>query len=105
MKLTIQDLVLAGKKVLIRVDFNVPLNKDGTIADETRIKESIPTIQHALQQGASVILMSHLGRPKSKKDVQYSLGICAKKLSQLISAPVFLRQTALEKTWRKWSRI
>ena len=101
MKLTIQDLVLAGKKVLIRVDFNVPLNKDGTIADDTRIKESIPTIQHALQQGAAVILMSHLGRPKSKKDVQFSLGICAKKLSQLISAPVFFATDCVGKDVEK----
>ncbi len=101
MKLTIQDLPLAGKKVLIRVDFNVPLNKDGTIADDTRIKESIPTIQHALQQGASVILMSHLGRPKSKKDVQFSLGICAKKLSQLIAAPVFFATDCVGKDVEK----
>jgi phosphoglycerate kinase len=101
MKLTIQDLVLAGKKVLIRVDFNVPLNKDGTIADDTRIKESIPTIQHALQQGAAVVLMSHLGRPKTKKDVQYSLGICAKKLSQLISAPVFFATDCVGKDVEK----
>lgn len=101
MKLTIQDLVLAGKRVLIRVDFNVPLNKDGTIEDDTRIKESIPTIQHALQQGAAVILMGHLGRPKSKKDVQYSLGICAKRLSQLISAPVFFATDCLGKDVEK----
>lgn len=100
-KLTIQDLLLTGKKVLIRVDFNVPLNKDGSIADDTRIKESIPTIQHALQQGAAVILMSHLGRPKSKKDVQYSLGICAKKLSQLVSAPVFFATDCVGKDVEK----
>jgi phosphoglycerate kinase len=101
MKLTIQDLLLTGKKVLIRVDFNVPLNKDGTIADDTRIRESLPTIQHALQAGASVILMSHLGRPKSKKDVQFSLGICAKRLSQLISAPVFFATDCIGKDVEK----
>jgi phosphoglycerate kinase len=100
-KLTIQDLILTGKKVLIRVDFNVPLNKDGTIADDTRIRESVPTIQHALQQGAGVVLMSHLGRPKSKKDVQYSLGICAKKLSQLIAAPVFFATDCVGKDVEK----
>lgn len=100
-KLTIQDLLLTGKKVLIRVDFNVPLNKDGTIADDTRIRESLPTIQYALQQGAAVILMSHLGRPKSKKDVQFSLGICAKKLSQLISAPVFFATDSVGKDVEK----
>ncbi len=87
-KLTIEDLPLTGKKVVIRVDFNVPLNKDGSIADDTRIRESIPTIDYALKKGAAVILMSHMGRPKSKNDVKLSLGICAKKLSQLIAAPV-----------------
>ena len=100
-KLTIQDLLLTGKKVLMRVDFNVPLNKDGTIADDTRIRESIPTIQYALQQGAAVILMSHLGKPKSKKDVQFSLGICAKRLSQLISAPVLFATDCIGKDVEK----
>jgi phosphoglycerate kinase len=100
-KLTIQDLLLTGKKVLIRVDFNVPLNKDGTIADDTRIKESLPTIQHALRQGAAVVLMSHMGRPKSKNDVQFSLGICAKKLSQLISAPVLFATDCVGKDVEK----
>lgn len=88
-KLTIDDLPLSGKKVLIRVDYNVPLNKDGSIADDTRIRESIPTIQKALNDGAAVILMSHLGRPQSKQEVRFSLGICAKKLAQCIAAPVF----------------
>ncbi len=87
--LTINDLPLAGRKVLIRVDFNVPLNKDGTIADDTRIRESLPTIQKAISEGAAVILISHLGRPQSKQDVQFSLGICAKRLMQLIPSPVF----------------
>ncbi len=100
-KLIIQDLVLAGKKVLIRVDFNVPLNKDGTIADDTRIRESVLTIQHALQQGAAVILMGHLGKPKSKKDVQFSMGICAKKLSQLIAAPVMFATDCVGKDVEK----
>jgi phosphoglycerate kinase len=100
-KLAIQDLLLTGKKVLIRVDFNVPLNKDGTIADDTRIVESLPTIQHALKQGAAVILMSHLGKPKSKKDVQFSLGICAKRLSQLISAPVLFATDCVGKDVEK----
>jgi phosphoglycerate kinase len=101
MKLTIQDLPLAGKKVLIRVDFNVPLNKDGTIADDTRIKESIPTIQYALKHGAGVVLMSHMGRPKSKMELQFSLGICAKRLSQLISAPVLFAPDCVGKEVEK----
>lgn len=100
-KLKIQDLPLNDKKVLIRVDFNVPLNKDGSIADDTRIRESLPTIEYALGKGASVILMSHMGRPKSKKDVQFSLGICAKRLSQLISAPVFFATDCVGKDVEK----
>lgn len=96
-KMTLQDLPLVGKKVLIRVDFNVPLNKDGSIADDTRIRESIPTIQKALRDGAAVILMSHLGRPTSKQDIQFSLGICAKRLSQLIDAPVLFATDCIGK--------
>lgn len=87
-KLQIKDLPLQGKRVLIRVDFNVPLTKSGTIADDTRLVESIPTIQYALDQGAKVILMSHMGRPTKGRDPSLSLGICAKRLSQLIAAPI-----------------
>ena len=100
-KLQLQDLILKGKKVLVRVDFNVPLNKDGTISDDTRIREALPTIQYILNQGGSVILISHLGRPKSKRDVHYSLGICAKRLSQLIAAPVFFATDCLGKETKK----
>jgi phosphoglycerate kinase len=100
-KLLLQDLPLQGKKLLIRVDFNVPLKKDGSIADDTRILESLPTIQSALNQGAAVILMSHLGRPKSKADLQFSLGICAKRLSQLLSAPVFFATDCIGKEVEK----
>lgn len=87
-KLLLSDLPLKGKKVLMRVDFNVPLNPNGTIADDTRIKEALPTIQYAVDHGAAVILMSHLGRPKGKKDPRYSLEPCAKALSYLISSSV-----------------
>jgi phosphoglycerate kinase len=87
-KLQLSDLDLKGKKVLIRVDFNVPQNPDGTIADETRIRESLPTIQYALNAGAAVILMSHLGRPKGKRDPQFSLAPCATALSHLLNRPV-----------------
>jgi len=103
-KLTVQELPLKGKKVLVRVDFNVPLNKDGTISDDTRIKETIATIQYILDQGASVILMSHLGRPKSKRDLQFSLGICAKRLSQLLTAPVFFAPDCIGKEVEKMSQ-
>src|SRR3990172_5053612 len=100
-KLTLQELPVQGKKLLIRVDFNVPLNKDGTISDDTRISEAIPTIQYVLNRGGSVILMSHLGRPKSKADVQLSLGICAKRLSQLLSAPVLFAPDCIGKEVEK----
>lgn len=89
-KLSIQDLPVKNKKVLIRVDFNVPLNKDGTISDDTRIKEALPTIQYVLKEGGSVILMSHLGRPKGKKTAEFSLAPCAKALSKLLHTPVQL---------------
>ncbi len=87
-KLKIQDLDLKDKKVLVRVDFNVPLNPDGTIADDTRIQEALPTIQLILDKGGIPILMSHLGRPKKEKDPKLTLAPCAQDLSQLLGLPV-----------------
>jgi phosphoglycerate kinase len=87
-KLQLQDLDLKGKKVLVRVDFNVPLTKEGSIADDARIKESLPTIQYILKSGGSAILMSHLGRPKGAPDPHFSLAPCAKALSKLLGIPV-----------------
>jgi phosphoglycerate kinase len=81
-KLSIRDLDLAGARVLIRVDFNVPL-KEGTITDDTRIRASLPTIVYALERGATVVLASHLGRPKGKPDPRYSLAPVARHLSGL----------------------
>ena len=87
-KLQVQDLSIQGKRVLVRVDFNVPQNKDGSISDDTRIRESLPTIQYIIDQGGIPILMSHSGRPKGKKDPRYSLALCAKALSNLLRIPV-----------------
>jgi phosphoglycerate kinase len=88
-KLKLQELDLKGKKVLMRVDFNVPMNKDATIADDTRIKESLPSIQYILKNGGSAILMSHLGRPKAP-DPKLSLAPCAKALSAYLGFPVLM---------------
>ncbi len=86
-KKLVSDLDVKGKKVIVRVDFNVPI-KDGKINDDTRITAALPTINYLLDHGAAVILMSHLGRPKSKEDLQFSLQPVADHLASLISAPV-----------------
>ncbi|MBA3957001.1 MAG: phosphoglycerate kinase [Parachlamydiaceae bacterium] len=86
--LSITDLPLKNKRVLMRVDFNVPLDKQGNITDDTRIRASLPSIRYALEQGASVILMSHLGRPKDNKSTEFSLLPCAKRLEQLLTRPI-----------------
>jgi len=86
-KLTIQDLDLRGKRVFIRVDFNVPL-KDGVVTDDTRIRETLPTLRLAIQKGGRLVLASHLGRPKGGPEPKYSLLPVAKKLEQLIEKPV-----------------
>jgi phosphoglycerate kinase len=86
-KLSITDLDLKGQRVFIRVDFNVPL-KNGVIGDDTRIKSSLPTIQYAREQGASVVLASHLGRPKGKPNPEMSLRPIADRLAELLGQPV-----------------
>lgn len=94
-KKSITDLDLKGRRVLIRVDFNVPI-KNGTIGDDTRVRSSIPTIQYALDQGAkAVILCSHLGRPKGKPDPQYSLKPIANHLSALLKRPVVFAEDCI----------
>jgi len=86
-KLTIQDLDLRGKRVFIRVDFNVPL-KDGVVTDDTRIRETLPTLKLAIEKDGRLVLASHLGRPKGGPDAKFSLKPAAKKLEELLGKPV-----------------
>lgn len=90
-KKTIADVDVKGKKVLIRVDFNVPQDEQGNITDDRRIRMALPTIKHVLDRGGSVILMSHLGRPEGKDrsaDLKYTIKPCADRLSELLGRAV-----------------
>ncbi|MEM8857437.1 MAG: phosphoglycerate kinase, partial [Chloroflexota bacterium] len=92
-KKTVKDIDVSGKKVLVRVDFNVPLSSKGpaeniTVTDDTRIVAALPTIQYLLDQGAALILCSHLGRPKSAADTHLKMNPVAEKLAELLGKPV-----------------
>ncbi len=89
-KQTIEDIAVTGKRVFCRVDFNVPINDEGTITDDTRIQAALPTIRYLVDQGAKVILASHLGRPKGAPDPAFSLCPVATHLSKLLGKQVIM---------------
>ncbi|NCF53497.1 MAG: phosphoglycerate kinase, partial [Bacteroidetes bacterium] len=88
-KLALNELDVKGKRVLMRVDFNVPI-KAGVVGDDTRIVAALPSIQHVLDQGGSLILMSHCGRPKGEKNMEFTLRPAVDRLAELVDANVTL---------------
>ena len=97
----VDQLQLSGKRVFIRVDFNVPLNEKNEVADETRMVSSLPTIRYVIEAGGKVILASHLGRPKGKRDPKYSLSPVADALSQMLGQKVILASDCIGKEVKK----
>ena len=105
-KKTVKDLDVQGKRVLVRVDYNVPLDSKGQITDDYRIKKSLPTIEYLLSQNCTVILCSHLGRPDGKRDLKYTLKPCGERLSELLNKPVDFAENCIgEETQKKVSQL
>ncbi len=94
-KKTLSDITIQGKRILMRVDFNVPLNDEREITDDKRIVEALPSIRKILDNGGRLILMSHLGRPKGKVNPIFSLAPVAAKLSELIDTPVAMAEDCI----------
>ncbi len=101
MKKTIKDIDLKNKRVLVRVDYNVPINDKGEVEDDTRIRESLPTINYLLEQNCAIILMSHLGRPKGKPDEKYSLKPVAKRLEELLNRKIIMAKGIVDEETKK----
>ena len=89
-KKTVKDIDLKGKRVFMRVDFNVPMDETGEVGDDTRIRAALPSIEYALKHRARLVLASHLGRPKGKPDPKYSLKPAVRRLSELLGKEVKL---------------
>jgi len=105
-KLSVRDCDVAGKRVLMRVDFNVPFDRDRNITDDTRIVAALPTIENIVSRGGRLVLMSHLGRPRGKRDEQQSLAPVAFRLGALISRPVkFVRDCIGDEVRHKVSQL
>ncbi|NNG66950.1 phosphoglycerate kinase [Caldanaerobacter subterraneus] len=94
-KKTVRDIDVSGKRVLVRVDFNVPMDENENITDDRRIREALPTIEYLINHNAKVILVSHLGRPKGKFNPDYSLKPVAKRLSELLKKPVIMAEDVI----------
>lgn len=94
-KKTVKDFDVKGKRVFVRVDFNVPLDENGNITDDTRIRAALPTINYLVENQAKVILASHLGRPKGKFNLKYSLSPVARRLSQLLNKEVIFAEDCI----------
>ena len=108
-KRTVRDLTeaeLRGKRALVRVDFNVPLDEARQVSDDTRIRAAIPTIELLAERGARIVLMSHLGRPKGKPDAKYSLEPVARRLAELLGRPVaFIESTDTDEAEQETTRL
>ncbi len=100
-KKTFKDIDVAGKRVLVRVDYNVPMDESNKILDDTRIKASLPTINYLIHQGAKVIICSHLGRPNGMFNPKYSLAPVAKRLQELLERPVKLATDCIGESAKK----
>ena len=94
-KKTVADINVQGKKVLMRCDFNVPLDENGNITNDGRITKALPTIKNILDRGGALILMSHLGRPKGQRDEKMSLSPVAERLSQLLGKGVIFAEDCI----------
>lgn len=100
-KKTFKDIDVVGKRVFVRVDFNVPQDENGKITDDTRIRAALPTIKYLVNQRARVILCSHLGRPKGVVNEKYSLAPVAERLSELLNMPVAMAKDVIGPSAKK----